>query len=90
MAASRADIESWFNSGVAEGHTHMVVVCDTFDHEDFPAYFDSAEDAREKVAKPSSMERIMEVYYLKDPLDEQINQHRCFNYGPASPQTGGE
>ena len=83
MTASQGDIRSWFAEGVAKGHSHMVVVCDTFDHEDFPAFYDSADDARKRVESPGSMERVMEVYYLRDPIDPQISQRRCFNYGPT-------
>jgi dipeptidase len=85
MAASRADITEWFNRGVERGNSHMVIVCDTFDHDDYPVYCDNADEARKKVADPGSMQRVMEVYHLRDPLDEQINKERCFNYGEPRP-----
>jgi len=84
MGTSRAQIKDWFEQGVAKGHSFMVVVCDTFDWSDFPVYYDSVAEARKRAEQPGSMEKTMEVYYLKDPMDEQLNQRRCFNFGPEA------
>ena len=78
-------IARWFDEGVKQGATHMIVAFDTFDHEDFPHYVMPGQDARE-VAKPyddeSKMLRLMEVYDLKRDRDEQVNlDGRVFNYG---------
>lgn len=81
------DIRGWFREGVAKGRTHMVIVCDTFSHDDHPEYFDNADDVRKREAGLGSMERVMEVYHLLSPMEEQVTQRRCFNYGPASPAT---
>lgn len=35
---SRNDISSWFDSGIQLGATHMIVVCDTYDYDDYPVY----------------------------------------------------
>ena len=75
-----AEIEEWFDRGVAQGATHMVVVCDTFDHGDYPCYCSSATEARRKVAAPGDMQRVMEVYNLTMDKNKQMNEHRSFNY----------
>lgn len=81
MAATRIDIACWFDNGVEKKATHMIVVCDTFDHEDYPVFVMSGEDVREKVKKYSeNMQRVMEVYDLSMDKTEQLDQHRVFNY----------
>lgn len=82
MATSREDIHRWLVEGVAKKATHMIVVVDTYDHTDFPVYVMAGEDAR-KVAKAEgdkAMQRVMEVYNLKLPFEDQLNEHRAFNY----------
>lgn len=61
----------------------MLVVCDTYDHEDYPVYVKRGEDARAR-AKPyvagENMTRLMEVYNLDLPAEPQLGVHRAFNY----------
>lgn len=45
MAASLEDIKRWVNNREPK-HTHMLVVCDEFDHEDYPVYVEKGEDAQ--------------------------------------------
>lgn len=83
MTASFNEISRWFDRGVAEGATHMVVECDTFDYDDYPVYANSAAEARKRVsdAATKDMTSVMEVYVL-DPerKDEQMAAKRAFNY----------
>jgi hypothetical protein len=82
MAASRNDIKRWFERGVQQNATHMIVVCDTFDHEDYPVYVNKGDDPRKEVKKQeaASMQRVMEVYKLTDNMEKQLTQDRVFNY----------
>ena len=48
MAATKDEISSWFDRGVAQKATHMIVVCDTLDHEDYPCFASSDADAIEQ------------------------------------------
>lgn len=75
------DIRLWL-SEADKSHTHMIVVCDTFDHEDYPVYINGTEDAKEAVNKYNgmSMQRVMEVYNLYMPIEEQLKERRAFNY----------
>ncbi len=83
MAASQHDIRRWCTLSVPEKATHMAVVCDTFDWEDYPVYIKEGEDAykeTEKYRRGDNMTQLMEVYDLRKDIEEQINQIRCFNY----------
>jgi hypothetical protein len=82
MAANMSDIKQWFEEGVGEGATHMIVVCDTYDHEDYPVFVKEGEDVREKEKSYNhrEMQRVMEVYNLRMDMGDQLNQHRAFNY----------
>lgn len=84
MGTTKEDIKGWFKSGKEEGHTHMLVVCDSFDYEDYPVYVDSKEDAEKKhaayVKGEHSMQRVMEVYNLSKDMNKQLNQHRVFEF----------
>lgn len=79
---TKAEIKDWFETGVAskEGYTHMIVVCDTFDYEDYPVYVKPSQEVTKVYEEYSakSMQRVMEVYDLKADLDEQLNKKRNF------------
>lgn len=70
-------IREWFVEGVADNQRWMVIICDTFDHEDFPSYFSDAEVKKCIMAigdaqHGKNMEQLMEVYDLSLPMDEQF------------------
>ena len=81
MAASKLDIIGWFDRGVDQGATHMIVVCDTYDWEDYPVYVSPDQDVH-KIEKGyrGNMQKVMEVYKLSLDRDTQMRQHRAFNY----------
>lgn len=93
MAASRADISEWFDRGVKEGATHLIVVCDTYDHADYPSWVHPGQDfwATYESYDGKSMQRVMEVYDLKHDKQSQMNEHRAHrvpNRVPAHQQKG--
>ncbi len=60
----------------------MIIVCDTFDYEDYPVYVTSEQDVR-KVKEGfdgKNMQKVMEVYKLSMDIEEQLAQTRSFNY----------
>jgi len=75
VATTKNDLRRWFKQGVKNGATHMIVVCDTFDHDDYPVYVSPQEDVHviEKEKSGASMQKVMEVYNLKLPMDKQID-----------------
>jgi hypothetical protein len=83
MGTTKDDIRGWFKSGVSQEATHLIVVCDTYDWEDYPVYVMPGTDAREEVDKRHgvNMAKVMEVYNLKKDMEEQIEGGRCqMNY----------
>jgi hypothetical protein len=82
MAASKNDIKDWLDDGKRQGAAFMVVVCDTYDWEDFAVYVMPGEDIHEVVAgysNPNQMLKVMEVYSYNQSLEAQLNQHRAYN-----------
>ena len=84
MATSREDISRWFDAGVAKGATHMIVACDSFDHDDYPIYVMPGENVRSRTDQvgKESMQRVMEVYALHLSKAAQLGEHRAFHYDP--------
>jgi hypothetical protein len=82
MAATQQDIRRWLDSGKAEGASHVIIVCDTYDYDDYPVYVKPEENARDKAAEynKKSMQRVMEVYNLGKDIDKQLSDYRAFNY----------
>ncbi len=83
MSTTPQVLSDWFDEGVRQSATHMIVVCDTFDHGDFPVYVKPDEDAHEKTEKErnGSMQRVVEVYDLRADKVAQMAEDRAFNFG---------
>lgn len=80
---TQEQIRSWFLTGKREHATHMIVVCDTFDHEDYPVYVKQNEDVHEvhkKYDRGTNMQRVMEVYALHLDMEAQLNEVRAFHF----------
>jgi len=84
MAATRQDIDGWFDRGVANGARHMLVVCDTFDHDDYPVFTHSDAECLARYKEPGNMQRVMEVYDLRAEKAEQMNEHRAMRLPEAA------
>lgn len=82
MAATKEDIRSWLKRGKESGATHMIVVCDTYDHEDYPVYVMPDENVRTKSEQfnGKNMQVIMEVYSYKHDLETQMSERRAFHW----------
>lgn len=62
-------------------HTHMLIVCDTFDWDDYPVEISKGRDIHEAVKYYSqNMQKVMEVYNMDLPMEPQLAQYRAFNY----------
>lgn len=87
MAATRQDISGWFDGGVEVGATHMLVVCDEFDYDDYPVWVlpGDGKTVQEVFEDYSGrdMQRVMEVYALHLDKEAQLNGHRAFHFDPA-------
>lgn len=81
------EIAAWFDAGVRDGATHMLVVVDEFDHDDYPVYVAAGTDPQAEVDRfdSSSMQRVMEVYNLTKPKQPQLASRRVWDVDPAAP-----
>lgn len=80
---TKTEIRAWLERAKEQGASHMFVVCDTFDWEDYPKFhaFESAEKARAEAERyPRGMNKLMEVYRLDMDWDDQLRASRSFNY----------
>ena len=77
-------IAGWFRRGVSEEKAdYMIVVCDTFDYEDYPVYVSTDEFwKKHKEFDGNNMQRIMEVYDLKQPMAPQLELTRVYYTPP--------
>jgi len=82
MAATKQDIIEWLKEGQENGSTHVIVVCDTYDWDDYPVFVKPEEDvqAHFKYYNGSNMQKVMEVYNLSMSISEQLNTHRAMNF----------
>ena len=69
-------LDEWFERGLKQGAKYMLVICDTFDYEDYPSYADTAKECMAKYREPGEMQKVMEVYDLRDDKQEQMNESR--------------
>jgi hypothetical protein len=77
---TKDEIGAWFDRGLADPKkpTHMLVVVDGFDHEDYPVFVyptDKVHDVYNEYNGPN-MQRVMEVYNLCENKTVQLNEYR--------------
>jgi hypothetical protein len=83
MAAKKETISNWFSNGVRGKQDYMIVVCDTFDQEDYPVYCKKKEFwDKYKSHDGKGMQKIMEVYDLHKDKEEQLNETLVNNCPP--------
>lgn len=82
MATSKEEIRSWLNAAKKNHATHLLVVCDTFEYEDYPVEVSVSEDVRKEYAKYNgqNMQTVMECYDLELSLEEQLNESRAMHF----------
>lgn len=74
---TQSEIRNWLHhSDVCD--THMLVICDTFSHEDYPVYTADVQ-ASIKRYNNASMQRVMEVYDLRQDFETQLAEKRTWN-----------
>jgi len=84
MATTQADILTWLKQGKKEKATHLIVVCDTFNHDDYPVFVKASQNVRHEYASYNSkpMQRVMEVYAIHADWDQQLKTGRVLNFDP--------
>ena len=78
---TRTEIVHWFQQGVLQKSTHMILLCDTFEWEDFPVYVSKEQDVIAVVNKyvKDPHHRVAEVYNLRLEVGVQLEYGRAFN-----------
>lgn len=79
MTATKQDVKRWIDSGKDAGATHLISVCDTFDHDDYPVYVMPGEDLNEIKSRydGKDMQRINEVIELQsEKVTEESQEER--------------
>lgn len=93
MATTKHQIYQWLIDGDRQHATHVIIVCDSFDWEDYPVFVAPQEDAR-TVANQygandcygfptlvnKNMQKVMEVYSLSGDWNAQLNEFRAFHF----------
>jgi len=78
MATTKEEIRQWLDEGKAKGSTHVIVVCDTYDWEDYPVFVLSGQDIEKVIPEyKKNMQKIMEIYCLDEDFDKQLSQYRA-------------
>lgn len=82
MGTSQAEIRGWLLAGKSKNATHMIVVCDTYDHEDYPVYVLPGQDVRKEYDSLhwKNMQKVMEVYNLSKDIEPQLAQYRAMEF----------
>jgi hypothetical protein len=80
MGTTRSDIRQWIERADDDA-THMVVVCDEFDHEDYPVYVGPNRNVEVVVREYDSkaMSHVMEVYNLRGDIEAQLAADRAYD-----------
>jgi hypothetical protein len=80
VAATKEDIRRWLTEPEA-GAEFVIVVCDTYDWDDYPVYC-TAEDFERKYQNHNgpNMTKVMEVYDLSMDIEIQLNEHRAYHF----------
>lgn len=76
------EIRGWVEEGKAAGATHVIIVCDTFDWEDYPVFVSPHEDARTVYERyhGRNMQKVMEVYCTAMELETQLAEDRAWHF----------
>lgn len=83
MTCTFDDITRWLDEATHKGATHLIVVCDDFDHDNYPIFVMPGEDVRErydKVYAPGNMQHVDEVYNMSMDIMRQRREHRALNF----------
>ena len=82
MATTINRLKDWFLVGQEKEASHMIIVCNTFDWEDFPVYVMKDQNARDICKKYNTHEqsKVMEVYNINKDIESQLSKHRAMEF----------
>lgn len=76
MPATIKDIRRWIKDAQEQNATHLIVVCDTFDWEDYYIAVKPDQDLQAVITAHDgpNMQKVMEIYDLSLDIDTQISK----------------
>jgi hypothetical protein len=80
--AKKDEISQWFDLGVKKKKARMVIVCDTYDHNDYFVFLDDDVFWDEYPKYCKNMQKIMEVYDLRLSKESQLSEIRAWHFPP--------
>ena len=82
MTCSFDDITQWLTEAEHKGATHLIVACDSFDHDNYPIFVMPGENVKERYDKVygSNMQHVDEVYNMSMDIMRQRLEHRALNF----------
>ena len=81
MAARKQQIREWVERGVKTGATHVIIVYDSWDYEDYPVYVEKGQSVQNEIDRRNgrNMLSVMEVYNLSMDIEAQLNEYRAWH-----------
>lgn len=78
MSTALAELRTWFEDAESSGASHMIIVCDTYDWEDYPVFVSPGDDPVEVATEfnGKDMQKIMECYKISLGWDSQSKEYR--------------
>lgn len=76
---TKAELGHWFDEGVKQGASHMIIFVDTYDYENYAIFTQTLEEAQQKIRTKDSMTQVSEVYNLSKDKTAQLNEPRVHN-----------
>lgn len=67
MTATRDDVNRWIELAKKNNHKYIISVCDTWDYDDYPVFFDDVKTLEENYSKYTiNMQKINEIIRIND------------------------
>lgn len=82
MAASYEDVRRWVYGGNNGTNSHLIVVCDKWDWEDYPVYVKNGEDIKKYISEYQDAQRmsgINEIYNYSLDLESQLREGHAWH-----------
>ena len=79
------DVRKAVLGGNTGEYSHVLIVCDTFDYDDYVVYVKKGEDIHKKVQYYNDfmqMRRIMEIYNYSLDINKQLNESKAWHIEP--------
>lgn len=81
MAASKEQIREWVERGIQRGATHVIIIYDRWDYENYSVYVDKHQSVNAEIDARDgrNMLKVMEVYDLSMDIEAQLEEYRAWH-----------